>query len=385
MSSGGDVLVERIQEHFGGLDDPRIERTRHHPLINILVMTLCGAMAGADGWDELAGFAKSRASWFADFLDMPHGTPSADTFRRVLCALRPREFEACFRGFVNAMGQSLRGEVVAIDGKALRGAVHHASSKGPLYLLHVWATEQHLLLGQRAVAGAPGEVGAIPEMLRLLNLEGAIVTTDANGCTAAVTAAVREAKADYVLALKGNRGPLHKHVRQSFEQASQTGFKDVPTHRTEESGHGRIETRTVRVIPLENAPIKPQSGWTELRTAAFIERTRTDRAGKTKTEHHYYLSSLGQDAARIAHAVRAHWGIENHLHRTLDVAFDEDRRKICDDIGAQNFALVTRIALMLIKRDVSKKASVRMKRRLAGWDNAFLVEALVSGLSQGEI
>lgn len=340
-------------------------------------MALCGAITGVNGWDDLAFFAKTRRKWFAQMLDMPHGTPSADTFRRVFEALDPRELEGALRAWVSAVAESFEGEVIAIDGKSLKGAVERAGSTTPLHLLHVWATKQHLLLGQRLVSGAPGETSGILDVLKRLRIDGAIVTTDANGCTKNVTAAIREAKADYVLALKGNRGPLHNYVEELFARAQATRFRGVPTHRTKEKGHGRVEERVVRVLPLAHDPAV-LDGWCDVRSAILIDRTRT-LAGETAEERHYYISSLGPDAAKLAGAIRSHWGIENHLHWALDVAFDEDSRKIRDERSAENFALLSRLALMMLKRS-PEKISIPLKRKRAGWEPDYVAELLARGI-----
>jgi predicted transposase YbfD/YdcC len=365
-----------LRRALGKVRDPRIDRTKLHPLLNVLVMALCGALAGANGWDELAAFARARRKWFALLLEMPNGTPSADTFRRVFEALDPRELEGALQAWVSAVGQSFVGEVIAIDGKALKAAIEHAGSTTPLHLLHVWATKQHLLLGQRLVDGAPGETSGIVDVLARLRIEGAVVTTDANGCTKSVTASVRNAKADYVLALKGNRGPLHEHVQQLFATAEARRFRGVSTHKSKDKGHGRNEERVVRVLPLPDAPVL--DGWCDAKTAVLIDRTRR-MAGETTKERHYYISSLPPEPARLAEAIRAHWGIENHLHWTLDVAFDEDSRTMRDEHSAQNWALVTRLALMILKRSPDK-LSINLKRKRAAWEPDYVAELLARGI-----
>jgi predicted transposase YbfD/YdcC len=370
------VVLESVIEAFAEVEDPRIDRRKLHPLMNVLVMALSGALAGTSGWDELALFAKTHAQWFETFLEMPHGVPSADTFRRVFEVLEPRELEAALQQWTRVVSESLKGEVVAIDGKSLKGAVKKAGSTTPLHLLHVWATGQRLLLGQQRVAGAPGEVAAIPEVLKRVRIAGAIVTTDANGCTKTVTAAVREAKADYVLALKGNRGPLHEQAIACFKEAEARDFANVQTHRSTSEGHGRSEERVVRVIPLQ----QPPDGWCDLKSIASIDRTRTI-AGKTTTERSYYITSLGSsDPAQLAHAIRAHWGIENQLHWLLDVAFDEDSCRIRDERAAENHALVSRLALMMLKKS-PEKLSINLKRKKAAWDPAYLTQLLTVGLA----
>jgi predicted transposase YbfD/YdcC len=366
--------IQRLFVHFGEFEDPRIERTRRHELLHVIVMSLCGAICGADGWDALADFAKAKEEWFKTFLDLPNGTPSADTFRRVLSALEPREFETCLRQWVNDVAANFRDEVIAIDGKSLRGAVERAGSTTPLHLLQVWAVEQRLVLGQRAVeGGASGETAAIPAMLKLLSIEGAVVTMDANGCTAATTIAAREAKADYVLALKGNRGPQYKHVREVFRGKD---LKSIASTSTWNEGHGRTEARVIHALAAEGWT---WPGWQDVKTFVMIERSRATLQSESE-ETHYFLSSLPPDAARLGEIVRAHWGIENNLNWMMDVAFGEDRQRIRDKRGAENFALINRLALMLVRNEKTMKAGAPRKRKRAGWDDTYLSLVLTRGL-----
>jgi predicted transposase YbfD/YdcC len=363
-------------ESFAVVEDPRIERTKLHPLMNVLVMALCGSIAGANGWDELAVFARANSAWFATLFELRHGTPSADTFRRVFEVLAPRELEDALQRWVATVSESFAGEVVAIDGKALKGAIKKAGTTTPLHLLHAWAVGQHLLLGQQRVEGAPGEIGAIPELLKRLKIEGATVTTDANGCTKAVTSAVREAKADYVLALKGNRGPLHAKVKELFAAAEERNFRGMATHRSKTKAHGRTEHRIVRALLLPEG--SSPSGWCDLKTVVMIDRTR-EVSGETTTERHYYIASLEPGVEKLAHTIRSHWGIENNLHWTLDVAFDEDSRRIRDERSAENYALISRIALMMLKRS-PERLSVNLKRTKAGWERDYMTRLLVGGV-----
>src|SRR5512138_2898852 len=256
--------IDHIVETFSGLEDPRIDRTKRHSLVNVLVMALSATIANAEGWDDIVDFCDARRKWFETFLEMPRGIPSADTFRRVFERLDPKAFERCFTNFVSALAGDLSGEVVAIDGKTLRGLVEKAGRLTQLHLVHVWATEQKLLLAQQAVDGASGEMAAIPPLLELLDLEGAVITTDANSCTAPVTRAIIEKKADYVLAVKGNRGRFHDHVVNAFVDAT-----PVKTHGLVEEGHGRKEPRIVSVLEPDHWPweTKNNGEWAGLRTA----------------------------------------------------------------------------------------------------------------------
>jgi predicted transposase YbfD/YdcC len=361
-------------EAFSSVRDPRIERCKLHPLMNVLVMALSGSLAGATGWDELAMFAKGHLKFFEEFLSVPNGAPSADTFRRVFEVLNPRELEVALRQWVARVSKSFDGEVVAIDGKALRGAIETAGSTTPLHMLHVWATRQGLLLAQQRVDGAPGEIAAIPEVLKRVCIKGAIVTTDANNCTQAITSAIREAGAEYVLALKGNRRFLHKDVVELFNQVQERKFRGTRVHRSSNKGHGREERRVVRAMTWHEAPAE----WADLQSIVMVDRTRTI-AGESSSERSYYITSMRPEPEALGRAIRDHWGIENNLHWVLDVAFDEDSRKIRHKTSAENFAVLARLALMMLKRSPAK-LSINLKRKNALWNADYLRELLVGGI-----
>ena len=379
--------VQLILKHFEELEEPRVERTKKHPLENLLVMALCGSICGADGWDDLALFAQARAEWFSGFLDMRNGVPCADTFRRVFSALEPRSFEACFRRWVAALSQGLAGQVVAMDGKAVRGALRQVQGElKPLHLLHAWAAEQQLLLAQAPVEAAPGEVRALPQLIQALNLAGAVVTVDANGCCEAVARACHEAGADYVLALKGNRGPQRDYVRRLFapllrqrrQAMRQLLAPAVSCAQSREQQHGRHERRWAWAFEPQSWPFQ----WPGLRSAVLLRRERSRGGERRKVEWHFYLSSLPADAERLSEVIRTHWRVENGLHWVLDVGFGEDRRRIRDAAGAENFALLSRIALTLLKGEPSAKAGIALKRKKAGWDSAYLLRVLSREMTQ---
>jgi predicted transposase YbfD/YdcC len=369
-------LFRLALETFGEVQDPRVDRTKLHPLMNVIVMALCGSLGGAKGWDDVVFFCHHRKAFFAQFLDLRHGVPSADTFRRVFESVDVVEFETAFRKWVAGFSKSFEGEVVAIDGKSLRSAAEHAGSTPPLHLLHAWAVDQHLLLGQQRVEGAPGEVGGIAELLERLHIDGAVVTTDANGCTQLVTSAIRAAKADYVLALKGNRRRLFDHAKAAFESAESNKFKDVESHASKDKGHGRTETRIVRAIKIADGAISKD--WCDAQSIVMVDRTRTTKSTTTK-QRSYYVSSLSPDPEKIGRAIRSHWGIENQLHWMLDVLFDEDKRKIREKRAAENFALISKMALIMLKKS-PEKASTIQKMRLVNWSTKYLGELLAAGI-----
>jgi predicted transposase YbfD/YdcC len=374
-SAPGNQAVRLILHHFREVKDPRVARTRLHPLSNVLVMGLCAAVCGADGFKAMAVFARGCADFFRQFLNLENGTPSTDTFRRVFGAICPQSFEKAFRGWVGALAQSLEGEVIAADGKAVRGAIKAAGAT-PLHLLHVWATQQRLLLAQKAVPGAPGEVGALPELIRALEVQGAVVTADANGCTTEVAQACVDKQADYVLALKGNRGPLHALV-QTFFILRQWQDELPRSHHEAARSHGRQEERHVWAVNL--------SGWglefPGLQSAVLVRRERRLPGKAPQVQWHTYISSLPADAPRLGRIIRQHWGVENGLHWVLDVGFGEDRRRVRHATAAENLSRLHRLALTLLQREKTARMGIALKRQQAGWDKAYLLRVLSTGLS----
>ena len=379
-TTNGESQALLFAQHFATLPDPR-KRLPQHPLLSILFIVLAAQLCGAEGWDAMVAFARAKQEWLAGFLELPKGVPSADTLRRVMGALESRAFEACFRGWVGALACALSGEVIAVDGKAIRGAYEATSRTTPLYLLHVWATEQRLLLGQRAVGGAPGESPGAEAVLKLLTLTGAVVSGDANLCTKRVAQAVVEQGADYVLALKGNRGAVHTQVHQFWQTAAAQDFAGVTVRRVRRrnTGHGRTEERRSFAVAARQLPPLVQR-WPGVASVIMVERSRRT-AARTQHQRHYYLSSLPPKVQTLHYAVRQHWRVENDLHWCLDVSFREDQCRIRDLRAAENVAMVRRMALQLLKRQPGETVGVPIRRLRAGWDNAYLVQVLSAGLT----
>jgi predicted transposase YbfD/YdcC len=369
-----------VIHHFAELPDPRVNRRRRHTLAGILLVTFAAVLAGAEGWDEIAEFGRVRVDWLRKLVPMPQGSPSADVIRRVFAALNPQTFERCFRSWIAGLCDDLRDEVVAIDGKTVRGSAKAGSERSALHLVHVWASKQKLLLGQCAAKGAPGEPRVVPGLIEALSVEGAVITLDANGCTKAIAESIVTNGADYVLHLKGNRGPVHAHAVAQFDTDLEAALhaNAIQVHRQTDRGHGRVEQRVVWAA-TPKLPQKIAETWPELASIAMIERERSVN-GRTTRERHYFLSSLPPDAKRIGDAARAHWSVENHLHWSLDALLREDDCPIRQGFGAQNFALLRRIALTLLKRPEAGKWSVPIKRKRAGWDPAYLRTLLSLGV-----
>jgi predicted transposase YbfD/YdcC len=376
----GEPQALLFVQHFATLPDPR-RRLPQHPLLSILFIVLAAQLCGAEGWDAMVAFARAKQAWLRQFLELPKGIPSADTLRRVIGALEPQAFAACFRAWVGALAGALKGEVVAVDGKAIKRAYEAARRTTPLYVVHVWATEQRLLLGQQAVDGAPGESPGAESVLKLLALTGAVVTGDANLCTKRVAPAVLAQSADYVLALKGNRGPVHAHVHQFWQAAAAQDFAGVTVRRVRRlnTGHGRTEER--RSFAVTSALLPPLvQRWPGVASVIMVERPRST-ANRTQHECHYYLSSLPPNVQTLHYAIRQHWRVENDLHWCLDVSFREDQCRIRDLRAAENVAMVRRMALQLLKRQPGETVGVPIRRLRAGWDNAYVVQVLSTGLT----
>jgi len=375
--------LRSLVDVFSEVVDPRVARTRAHPIENVLTLALLGVISGAEGWEDLREFAKRKAPDLSQFLALSHGTPSADTFRRVFEALPPPAFHEALMRWMRPMLGNLAGQTIALDGKALRGAMAHTRQGGAFHLLHVWATEQRVLLAQAAVGGAGEEVPAALELLRSVDLTGATVTADANFCTAGITQVIRDRGGHYLLALKGNRSTLHRHVADCFATERDGDFATTKPDVQKGGAHGRSELRIVRAMSAALLPHELRERWTDLESIVQVERLRL--ADELSFQRSYYITSHAPQAKKLAPRVRDHWKIENELHHCLDVTFGDDRRAIRSEYGTENFALLARFALSLLKRNSGPsstnkdKRSVRMKRKIAMWSDSYYLEVLNSG------
>jgi predicted transposase YbfD/YdcC len=350
-----------FHHHFQDLKDPRVERTRKHPLINIVFIAVCGVLSGANSFAAIAEFGGDRRAWLGRFLDLAAGIPSEDTFRRVLARLDPGAFEKCLLGWIQAVQELTASRLVAIDGKALRGSYHKRNGKAAIHMVSAWATEDKLSLGQVAVDEKSNEITAIPELLRLLEITGAVVTIDAMGCQKEIAGVIRDGEADYVLAVKENQPTLYERVRQAVDEGLERDAADIEEHRTEERGHGRHEVRTYAVFPA-SAAVDPEGLWRDPRAVGVTFSERTDAQGRTSLEGRYYILSRPLSAREFAGAVRGHWSIENQLHWQLDVSFREDDCRVRTGHAAVNLSVIRRFALGRLRRETGCRRGIETKR-----------------------
>ena len=379
------TLQSFLEQHFGQLPDPRVERTRAHQLLDIIAIALFAVLSGADSWVAIETYGTAKRSWLETFLVLPNGIPSHDTFARVFARLDPEAFESSFQHWIKALVSTLGAQLVAIDGKTVKGSYDREGGIKALQLVSAWASEHRLVLGQCAVASKSNEITAIPVLLKQLALAGCIVSIDAMGTQSAIAEQLTVQQADYILALKGNQPTL-------FEQA-QTGFKDAfarqgegiehTQHHETEAGHHRIESRTIWQIPAAQVFSAEQlEPWTGLQSLVVVHSHRR-LWNKDTAETRYFLSSLSTDAPTFARYIRAHWGVENQLHWCLDVIFQEDASRIRKDHAPRNMSLLRRLALNLLRQEPSK-GSLAMKRYRAGLDNQFLLQILNANLPHSD-
>ena len=373
-NESGSLLV-----HFERLEDPRVEYLVEHRLIDIIALTICAVICGADSWVEIEAYGHSKAEWLQSFLVLPHGIPSHDTISRLFAMLNPAELQSCFVSWVKAIAELSAGEVVAIDGKSVRRSYDQGQGQGAIHMVSAWASQNRLVMGQVKVDSKSNEITAIPKLLEVLDLRGCIITIDAMGTQTAIAQQIVEQDADYILALKRNQGNLHEDVEQLFDWASQPQFKDIPHeyHQTLEKGHGRIEWRRHWLLESVEHLIDAHR-WKGLKRIGMIESQRRVSGQPTTLERRYDLLSLDGDVKRFAFAVRSHWGIENQLHWCLDVASDEDYSRIRSGHAPENMTWIRKIALNLLSKETSTKVGKKAKRLKAGWDNDYLLKVLAA-------
>ena len=381
MTTTTRITVKDVTRHFEGLEDPRSQINRRHPLVSVVVIALMAVLAGAGGPTAIAAWANDKNDFLLNLLPLPNGIPQKDVFRRVLSALKPGAFESCFANWLQALRTIAEADsnetqpVFAVDGKTLRRSHNRSKGLGALHSVSIWASEFGLTLGQVATDEKSNEITAIPELLRLVDIKGAIITIDAMGTQKTITKEIIAGGADYVLALKGNQGTLHTAVISYIDEQAKNNFADINArqHTTKDKGHGREETRTYIHMPApKNLP--GFGHWKGLLSIGVV-LSLCLRNGNLTSETRYFISSLRVGVKRFARAVRGHWGIENTCHWTLDVIYREDESRIRDANARENFAWLNRFTLSLLKQHSSKE-SIAMKRRHCAWNEAFLTEVL---------
>lgn len=376
-----------LASHFAILQDPRVDRTKQHALLDLVVIAFCAVLCGAEGWEDMEEFGLAKQDWLQERLglELKNGIPADDTFRRLFARLDPEQFGRCFLSFSQSLHTYTKGEVIALDGKAVRHSFDVATGQAAIHLVSAWATESGLALGQVKVDSKSNEITAIPALLKLLDIAGCVITMDAMGCQKAIAKQIVDKKADYVLSLKGNHSTLHEDVKLFFEDARAHDFyqKDEDRHvphryfETVEKDHGRIETRRCWVV--ETAPLDwlwQKSEWAGLASIGAVENER-QVGEKVTRETRYFLSSLRGSAKKFAGAVRAHWGIENRLHWALDVALGEDDCGIWQDNAPENLASLRKIVLNLLRQDKKNKRGLKARSKRASWDNDYLLQILL--------
>jgi predicted transposase YbfD/YdcC len=367
-----------IEEHFGDLTDPRIDRTKLHKLLDILVIAICAVICGADSWEDVEAFGHAKIEWLSTFLELPNGIPSHDTFNRVFARLDAEQFQASFLNWMSAVSEVIGGQVIAIDGKVLRRSHDRGIGKGAIDMVSAWASANRLVLGQVKVDDKSNEITAIPQLLEALEVAGCIVTIDAMGCQTKIAEMIIEKEAEYVLALKDNQGNLFEDTRKLFadlESSLYTAYA-YDYDKAVNKDHGRIEIRECWTIsdPEILCHLRGFDNWKKLLTVSRIRSQRWIGEEKTCEDRYHIASIIG--AQKVLSAARSHWGIENGLHWTLDIAFDEDRCRVRKDNGPANFAVLRHIALNLLKQEKTSKRSIKGKRLLAGWKEDYLLKVL---------
>lgn len=367
-----------ITEHFSNITDKR-RYNKRHKLIDIIIITIVSVIAGANTWEQIEEYAVSKKSWFKTFLELPHGIPSHDTIARVFAVIATDEFKESFLSWIQSVALITKGQVIAIDGKTLRGSYDKSSSKAAIHMVSAWGTANGIVLGQVKTAEKSNEITAIPELINMLDISGCIVTIDAMGCQKKIAKQIVEQDGDYVFSLKENHKHLHDDVELFFQENVKTGFKGVEYdfYETVDGGHGRVEIRRYWTTGCIGW-LYGKEKWANLQIIGMAERER-HIGNSISRETSYFIGSIESKAKMLANAVRGHWGIENKLHWVLDVTFREDESRIRKDNAPANFAILRHMALNILKSEKSSRMSIRTKRLKAGWDDNYMAKLLKAG------
>jgi len=375
--------LEAIEEHFSKVNDPRIDRRKEHKLIDMIVISICAVICGAEGWTDVENFGKSKLPWLKSFLELPNGIPSHDTFGRVFSMLDAQQFQLAFYEWVLAVNEIVQGQIINIDGKRLAGSEDKFLGKRAIYMVSAWAEENEIVLGQRKVDEKSNEITAIPELLKILAISGCIVTIDAIGTQTQIAKTIIEAQADYVLSVKENQGHLFEDISVLFavDQAHDFKYASLAHHQEVNKGHGRIEVRECWSTsdPAYLNLIRDRENWGGLRSIAMVVSTRVIGDKQTKKTR-YYISSLPGDPEKLLHIVRRHWAIENELHWVLDVALKEDLSRVRKDQAPENLAVLRHIALNLLKQEKTAKGGIHAKQLQAAWKKDYLLKVLSAAI-----
>ncbi len=373
--------LEALEEYFSKVPDPRVNRTKEHKLIDIIAITICAVICGAQGWVDVELYGKSKQGWLSTFLELPNGIPSHDTFGRVFSLIDAQQFQLAFYEWVWAVNDIIQGQIINIDGKCLRGSDDKHLGKRAIYMVSAWAVENGIVLGQRKVDEKSNEITVIPELLKMLAISGCIVTIDAIGTQTKIAQTIIEAKADYVLSVKENQGNLLEDISVLFavDQAQDFKYASFEYQKTTNKGHGRIDVRECWSTsnPEYLNLIRNSQNWAGLQSIAMVVCTRI--LDQKQTKHvRFYISSLPSNAKRILEAVRKHWSIENELHWVLDVALNEDHSRVRKDYAPENLAVIRHIALNLLKQEKTAKGGIHAKQLQAAWNEDYLCTVLAS-------
>jgi len=365
-------------DHFEDLVDPRLDRQKYHSLMDILFISICAVVCGATSFVDMEDFGNAKIDWFSERLEIANGIPSHDTFGRVFSLIDPEAFRNCFIGWTQAISEVVGGDIVAFDGKTLRHSFDTATGMSAIHVMNAWSNANDFCLGQMKVDGKSNEITAMPELIKLLDIRGSVVTADALNCQKYIAEQIIDSGGDYVLALKGNHQVLYEDTRLFFEEAVSEGFDMAyGFYEQDDWGHGRVENRRYWSVGVDKLDfLRNKEEWKGLKSIVCVESRRRSKDSES-VENRYFISSL-DNITRIARSIRHHWNVENKLHWVMDVDFDEDDCRVRTDHAPENFALIRQIAHNLIKQESSKRVSVRRKINKAGWDNDFLAR-IVAG------